>query len=122
MSSLYDEMSYLAAGKSISPLPNYAPSLSSAKMLLPGYQNIDYFGFPQSASGLASTSNHDYLTTNPMQSNSDSMQSQTTGGVPFYNGLNQPQVALQNNDRGFINGKTASLDRLENGSNGFVFA
>lgn len=119
MSSLYDEMSYLAAGKSISPLQNYTPSLSSAKTLLPGYQNIDYFGFPQSASGLVSTTNYDYLSTNLMKSNVDSMQVPVSGDMPL---CNQPQVTLQNNDRTFINDKTASLDRLENGSNGFVFA
>lgn len=120
ISSLYDDMSYLAAGNSISSLQNQTPSMSSSsKMLLPGYQNIDYFGFPQSASGLVNTTNYDFLTTNPAMPNPDAMQMENNGGLSFYN---QPQIISQNNDRSFINGKMSSLDRLENGSNGFVFA
>ncbi|AQZ11806.1 NAM8 (YHR086W) [Zygosaccharomyces parabailii] len=121
LSSLYNDMSYLANGNSISPLQNSAPLPSSAKMLLPGYQSVDYFGFPPSASGFLSTANYDYMAT-PAQQHASPFQNQASGAVPLNNGFNQPQVAVQNNDRGFIDNKTASLDRLENGSNGFVFA
>lgn len=113
--STYEEMAYMGRNNSPSSSSalNYRASSSTTPALLPGYQNMTYSGFPPSASGLQSTyGNFSKPMVMPVQG-----QAIKDGQVD----TNQPQIVLQSNET-YVNNKSASMDRLERGSNGFIFA
>lgn len=90
------------------------PISEDPSLLLPGYQNLQYSGFPHDSSDFQSPEVN--FSTSIMQ---QSYQNESNSGML---GINAAPQALLSDTNSFVDGKTESMDRLENGSNGYVFA
>lgn len=112
--STYEEIAYMGRNKSPSSNSslNYPASSLTTPVLLPGYQNMTYSEFPPSASGLQS--NYDNFPKPMLPAQGQAIKDGQAD-------TSQPQIVLQSNEM-YVNNKNASMDRLERGSNGFVFA
>lgn len=94
----------------------------SSTVLLPGVSNLEYVGAPSNSS---STSTFSYSPSySASQSTTYSTSSQATDPVSAalgYGAQVHPQFLVQGNDA-FDKSKSETIDRLERGSNGFIFA
>lgn len=100
----------------LSSQPSSEPNSDDPSLLLPGYQNLTFSAFPKSSSGLQLSYLYpSYGSDSSPQANSHLL------GADVAETITMPHI-LVDDEIAFVRGKSDSLNRLENGSNGFVLA